>query len=100
MEETGDGNPRQRLTANHLRAAHFPTAQHGYDPEAVHDYLDRIADELLRLQNELHAAYAETERIIRHLHRWQNDQATLCQRSRDPGSAHRTSRDRWPINPS
>ena len=36
--------PKQRIDAEQLRKATFPQAIRGYDRDAVHELLDRVAD--------------------------------------------------------
>lgn len=84
----------RQLTAARIRAARFPTVQRGYDFNAVHDYLGRIADEVVRLQQRLVAAHTETDRIKHVLRQWQADHEPTCRR--DPN--RKSDRVRWPIN--
>ncbi|HEX6968175.1 MAG TPA: DivIVA domain-containing protein [Micromonosporaceae bacterium] len=78
-----------RITHRRIRTATFPTVWRGYDPRAVHGFLDRIADELLRLQLRL----ADADRTRRgRIPRQRID--------RDPASSDRLhqAESRWPIN--
>lgn len=93
MRHADDDLP-QRLTANHIRTARFPVATEGYDPEAVHAYLGQVADEILRLHQNLAAARADAERVKHSLRQRQSGYVTV---SRRPVPQPTHSPD-WPIN--
>ncbi|MGN9778138.1 DivIVA domain-containing protein [Micromonospora sp. H33] len=80
----------ERLRPYHLRAAAFDTRWRGLDPEQVHDFLNRVADELDRLHSERATANTEAERIRQALRQWQS-RHTDC-RHTVPGSPN----SRWP----
>ncbi|MGN9778817.1 DivIVA domain-containing protein [Micromonospora sp. H33] len=80
----------ERLHPYHVRAAAFDTRWRGLDPNQVNDYLNRIADELDRLQRALATANTESERIHQALRQWQS-RHTNC-RHITPGSPN----SRWP----
>lgn len=69
-----------RLDVNDLRMADFRRTRRGFDPLAVHQYLDLVADEVARLRAQLVAARAETDQIKRGLRQWQSDHAASCYR--------------------
>ncbi|MET7666775.1 DivIVA domain-containing protein [Micromonospora luteifusca] len=79
----------ERLHPHHARAADFDTRWRGLDPAQVHDYLNRVADELERLHRELTTANTEAERIRQALRQWQS-RHTGC-RHADRGSPN----SRW-----
>ncbi|NJP32043.1 DivIVA domain-containing protein [Micromonospora thermarum] len=79
-----------RLQAHHVRTATFDTRWRGLDPSQVHDYLNRIADELDRLHRELTTTNTEAERIRQALRQWQSRHAGC--RHTAPGSPN----SRWP----
>ncbi|MEV6372532.1 DivIVA domain-containing protein [Micromonospora musae] len=81
---------RERLQPPHVRLASFGRRWRGLDPAQVHDYLDRVADELERLRRELTTANTEAERIRQALRQWQS-RHTGC-RHRQSGAAN----GRWP----
>jgi DivIVA domain-containing protein len=62
----------ERLHPHHARVASFDTRWRGLDPAQVHDYLNRLADELERLHRELTTANTEAERIRQALRQWQS----------------------------
>ncbi|MEW2385435.1 DivIVA domain-containing protein [Micromonospora sp. NPDC047707] len=62
----------ERLHPYQVRAAVFDSRWRGLDPAQVHDYLDRVADELDRLHRELATAIIESERIRQALRQWQS----------------------------
>ncbi|MEV4545076.1 DivIVA domain-containing protein [Micromonospora echinaurantiaca] len=80
----------ERLLPQHVRAAAFDTRWRGLDPDQVHAYLNRLADELDRLHHDLATANTEAERIRQALRQWQSRHATC----RHPGISTRNSR--WP----
>lgn len=80
----------ERLLPHLVRAAAFDTCWRGYNPQQVHDYLNRVADELDRLHRDLATANTESERIRQALRQWQS-RHTTC-RHPDPG----TRNSRWP----
>ncbi|MER7165237.1 DivIVA domain-containing protein [Micromonospora sp. NPDC000207] len=65
-EPTGD-----RLYPCNVRAVAFDVRRRGLDPQRVGAYLDRIADELDRLNRDRITAESEAERIRRAVRRWQ-----------------------------
>ncbi|PZG00855.1 DivIVA domain-containing protein [Micromonospora deserti] len=79
----------ERLHPHHIRAAVFDTRWRGLDPGQVHDYLNRVADELDRLHRELTTANTEAERIRQALRQWQSRHTGW--RHTDPGSPN----SRW-----
>lgn len=106
-QNTSDGEGPSQFTPRGIRAAHFPTGRHGYDPDAVRMFLDRVADEVGRLHEQLAAAEAEADRMKRRMRQWQAEHTSNCppptvpapqprpSRGREPWQP---SRDRWPIN--
>ncbi|MFI2711331.1 DivIVA domain-containing protein [Micromonospora sp. NPDC018662] len=62
----------QRLLPYHVRAAVFDTRWRGLDPGQVRDHLDRVADELERLNRELITARTEADRIRQAVRQWQS----------------------------
>ena len=68
--------PAGSTNASDLRAADFPRTRRGFDPAAVRRFLALVADEVLRLREQLAAAHAETDRIKHNLRQWQTDHAT------------------------
>ncbi|HEX5597347.1 MAG TPA: DivIVA domain-containing protein [Micromonosporaceae bacterium] len=85
----------QRLTAQRIRSTRFAIVRRGYDPQAVHEYLSQLADELLQLNQQLAWSYAENDRIKRHLRQWQTDHAATCRNLQG-----RRTYSNWPINRS
>jgi DivIVA domain-containing protein len=79
----------ERLHPHHARVATFDARWRGLDPDQVHDYLNRVADELERLHRELTTANTEAERIRQALRQWQS-RHTGC-RHADQGSPN----SRW-----
>ncbi|PWU43456.1 cell division protein DivIVA [Micromonospora globispora] len=69
----------ERLQPHQIRAAGFDTRWRGLDPNQVHAYLNRLADELDRLHRELTTATTEAERIRQALRQWQS-RHTACRR--------------------
>ncbi|MFI6262174.1 DivIVA domain-containing protein [Micromonospora sp. NPDC051006] len=80
----------ERLHPHDVRAATFDSRWRGLDPDQVHDYLNRVADELERLHRELTTANTEAERVRQALRQWQS-RHTNC-RHRQPRAAN----SRWP----
>ncbi|TDC38347.1 DivIVA domain-containing protein [Micromonospora sp. 15K316] len=76
----------ERLQPPHVRLASFDRRWRGLDPAQVHDYLDRVADELERLRRELTTANTEAERIRQGLRQWQSRHK----------SCHHAPNGRWP----
>ncbi|QKW12495.1 DivIVA domain-containing protein [Verrucosispora sp. NA02020] len=64
----------ERLQSHHVRAVDFGRRWRGLDPAQVYDYLDRVADELDRLQRQLVTANTEAERVRQALRQWQSRQ--------------------------
>ncbi|GIJ77042.1 DivIVA domain-containing protein [Micromonospora phaseoli] len=64
----------ERPLPQQIRAATFDTRWRGLDPAQVHDYLNRLADELERLHRELTTANTEAERTLQALRQWQSRQ--------------------------
>ncbi|WFE39387.1 DivIVA domain-containing protein [Micromonospora sp. WMMD998] len=73
---------RERLLPHHVRAVVFDTRWRGLDPVQVRDHLDRVADELERLNRELITARTQNDRVRQALRQWQS-QHRACRR-RDP----------------
>jgi DivIVA domain-containing protein len=63
--------PGTRLHSHHVRVADFATRWRGLDPEEVHAYLHRVADELDSLHRELANARTDAERAKQGLRQWQ-----------------------------
>ncbi|WP_262281693.1 DivIVA domain-containing protein [Micromonospora sp. MA102] len=62
----------ERLHPHQIRAAGFDSRWRGLDPDQVHAYLNRFADELDRLHRELTTANTEAERVRQALRQWQS----------------------------
>jgi DivIVA domain-containing protein len=54
-----------RVRPDGVRRRRFAKVRKGYDPDQVRDYLDRVASELQRLEEELHLARSEADSIAR-----------------------------------
>lgn len=70
-----------RIGAHQIRSAVFSPASRrrgGLNADEVHAFLQRVADEIARLNWEVNAARAETDRIKGALHAWQSAHAATC----------------------
>jgi DivIVA domain-containing protein len=93
-----DDKPWRRPTVDRIRAAHFPTVRRGYDPHAVHSFLDWLADEVLRLQLHLAESRVEADRIKQRLLRFQRQHLTCDGPPPHADRFRQVTSQRWPIN--
>jgi DivIVA domain-containing protein len=87
----------RRLTVSRIRTAHFPVVRRGYDPQAVHRFLDWLADEVQRLHLHLAEARAERDQVKQRLRRRQREHVAY-DRTQRPDRFRQVTSDRWPIN--
>jgi DivIVA domain-containing protein len=55
----------QRLNGENIRRRRFAYAKRGYDPDQVREYLERVADEVERLERDASQAHAEADTVAR-----------------------------------
>jgi DivIVA domain-containing protein len=70
-----NGVRRSRLTGSAVRAMRFLPRRwrRGLDPDEVHGYLERVADEIDELHRELRMAWTEADRVRNALREWQSE---------------------------
>jgi len=82
--EPGDrpGTPRaRRLGPQDVRDATFAAASRrrgGLDPDQVYAFVNEVADEMARLQQEVAAATSDAIRVKNALYDWQVEHAATC----------------------
>lgn len=85
-----------RLRAYQVRSAIFDVRRRGLDPQQVHDYLGRVANEIDRLHRDLTTANTEAERIRQALRQWQSRHTDCCHHHTDAPHARRMDTHRVP----
>ncbi|MGA3540988.1 DivIVA domain-containing protein [Micromonosporaceae bacterium DT194] len=80
-----------RLTAFDVRRRTFTARWRGLDPDEVHAFLLRIADELEPLHREARLLREENDRLKRALRDWQSMHARECR----PPEQHHSNERRW-----